>query len=138
MGVCICHHAFKFYIDSMSSTAVLTGPFERQRYSVGLTLGLSDGVGAFCCACHVLAAAMRHRHGDLRRAFAILAASSRALLATLVAWEQAAWREMRRAATVTASDHSTPTASPSINGALTQQLHHVSHGHTLQPPSLAS
>ena len=89
------------------------GPSARHLRSVGLSLGLKDGAGAFCCACRVLAAAMRHRHDNLRRAFAILAASLRALLATLVAWEQAAWSDRRRTSTAAASDSSRPTLSPS-------------------------
>ncbi len=82
--------------------------------SIGLSLGLEDGAGAFCCACRALAAAMRHRHGDLRRAFAILAASLRALLATLVAWEQAAWSDQRRAGPAAASDRSRPSEGASF------------------------
>ena len=96
----------------------------RQLRSVGLGLGLKDGAGAFCCACRALAAAMRHRHGDLRRAFAILAASLRALLATLVAWEQAAWSDRHRAGPVTASEHSGPNPSGSGERHLTCCLAH--------------
>ena len=49
-------------------------------------LGPSAGAGAFCCAAGLLSAAVRHRHGDVRRCMALLTAAARALLATLVRW----------------------------------------------------